>query len=85
MFDENAKIRQKAYNLEKELKDVYKETFLSNKGKMVLADLMKACNTFKRATTSSSEINMYERGTQDVVSRILEMVDLTIDELLKNK
>lgn len=85
MFSENEKIQQKKYKLEKELRASYKELFLSPKGRRVLADLMKACNTFKVATTSNPEINMYERGTQDVAARILDMIGLTIDELLKHK
>lgn len=83
MFDENAKIRQHQYDLENDLKQEYKNLFLSAQGKKVLADLMKACGTFKMATTSSPDINMYERGTQDVVARIFKMIDLTIDDLMK--
>ena len=83
MFDEISKVEQKQYKLEQDLKFQYKEIFLSNQGKIVLADLMKACGTLRRASSSDPYINMYERGTQDVVARLFEMLEIDISDLMK--
>lgn len=81
--EEYNKIKQENLKFNIELKQSYKDVFLTDTGKKVLRDMILASSIGKLTPTTDPLALMYNSGNNDTVFRLLKMLDLTIESLIK--